>query len=55
MAYTSLTLFAYAKSILQLERERGNPADWTAKGGVETVDGKKGNRGALPAMRCAHS
>lgn len=42
-------------ALAQLERERGNPADGTAKGGVETVDGKKGNRGALPAMRCAHS
>ena len=43
------------EALAQLERERGNPADGTAKGGVETVDGKKGSRGALPAMRCAHS
>ena len=43
------------EELAQLERERGNPADGTAKGGVETVDGKKGNRGALPAMGCAHS
>lgn len=47
------------EALAQLERERGNPvyvsADGIAKGGVETVDGKKGNRGASPAMRCAYS
>ena len=35
----------------KLERERGNPAyvsaDGTAKGGVETVDGKKGKQGRI--------
>lgn len=36
------------EALAQLERERGNPAyvsaDGTAKGGVETVGGKKGKR-----------
>ena len=39
------------EELAQLERERGNPAyvsaDGTAKGGVETVDGKKGKQGRV--------
>lgn len=35
------------EALAQLERERGNPADGTAKGGVETVDGKKGKQGRV--------
>lgn len=35
------------EALAQLERERGNPADGTAKGGVETVDGKKGKQGCV--------
>ena len=39
------------EALAQLERERGNPAyvsaDGTAKGGVETVDGKKGKQGRI--------
>ncbi len=35
------------EALVQLERERGNPADGTAKGGVETVDGKKGKQGRV--------
>ena len=32
------------EALAQLERERGNPAYVSAKGGVETVGGKKGKR-----------
>ncbi len=39
------------EELAQLERERGNPAyvsaDGTAKGGVETVNGKKGKQGRV--------
>ena len=35
------------EALAQLERERGNPAEGTAKGGVETVDGKKGKQGRV--------
>lgn len=35
------------EALAQLERERGNLADGTAKGGVETVDGKKGKQGRV--------
>ena len=47
------------EELAKLEVERGTlgyvSADGTAKAVWKLWTGKKGNRGALPAMRCAHS